>query len=347
MHKDVTTIAIDAMSGDFGLAVTVPATCQFLQAQENASYAAILVGDEEQLEAALNKEDAAGLVQSGRMTIKHASQVVEMHEEPALALKRKKDSSMRVAINLVKEGEAAAAVSAGNTGALMATARFVLRMIGGVNRPAICTSMPCIQPDRTVLMLDMGANVDSAPEVLRQFAVMGSVLSEASKKISNPSVALLNVGAEDIKGSEKVKQAAALLADTDINYVGFVEGDEILAGEVDVVVADGFEGNIALKTSEGTAKVIMTVLREEFRKNWMTKLVGLLATPIFRAVQSRMDPRLHNGATMLGLNGIVIKSHGGTDALGFRYAIAEAAQQASFDLVGGLSKGVGEKISES
>ena len=339
-------IAVDAMGGDFGLEVTVPAACAFLNRRRNKSFNINLVGDEEQVKQAVTLAGGDTLLQAGRLTVSHASQVVTMHEEPGLALKRKKDSSMRVAINSVKEGLAHAAVSAGNTGALMATARFVLKTVNGIDRPAICTTMPCVDPTKSVLMLDLGANVDSPPELLEQFAVMGMVLARVSRGIERPSVALLNVGVEDIKGSVKIKQAAALLNKTKLNYVGFIEGDELYSGKVDVIVTDGFEGNVALKASEGTAKMVLAVLKEEFLRNPLSKVLALLSKPVFKRMQNRLDPRSHNGASLLGLNGIVVKSHGGTDVLGFEFAIAEAAQQAKLDLVSQLGAGIARFISE-
>lgn len=333
-----TTIAVDAMGGDFGTEVTVPASISFLNKPENSAHIIILVGISEQIDPIVScSHDAKALMQSGRLLIKAASQVVEMDESPALAIKRKKDSSMRVAINLVKEGGAQAAVSAGNTGALMATARFVLKTLSGIDRPAITSTMPCLDQSQTVHMLDLGANVDSTPEMLVQFAVMGSVLTEYVDKKPQPRVALLNVGAEEIKGSEKVKKASQLLSDSDLNYVGYIEADEIYDGKVDVIVCDGFEGNVALKASEGTAKMIMNVLREEFKRSPLTKLSGILSKPIFDSMRARLDPRSHNGASLIGLNGIVVKSHGGTDEFGFLNAIEEACQQANRDVISHIS----------
>jgi len=333
-------IAIDAMGGDFGLSVTTPAVIAFLNKKSNAAFSITMVGEESQVNQAIQDAQGQSLLASGKLTIQHASEVVGMDEPPAKALKRKKDSSMRVSINLVKEGTAQAAVSAGNTGALMATARFVLRTIAGVDRPAICTTMPCIDPTKSVLMLDLGANVDSPPELLKQFAVMGMVLARATRRIESPSIALLNVGAEEMKGSEKIKGAAQLIGATKLNYVGFIEGDELYSGKVDVIVTDGFEGNVALKASEGTAKMVMTVLKEEFTRSWFTKINALMAKSVFKRMQSRLDPRSHNGATLMGLNGIVIKSHGGTDSVGFEYAIVEAATQAKRNIIGQLAEGV-------
>ena len=338
-----TTIAIDAMGGDFGPQVTVPAAIRFLGIHSNLIHKIILVGIEEQITPLISQHGGNSLLEGGLLRVHHATQIVGMDESPALALKRKKDSSMRVAINLVKEGEAQAAVSAGNTGALMATARFVLKTIPGIERPAIITTMPCQDTSKTTHMLDLGANVDSSPEMLLQFAVMGSVLTEYADNKKQPKVGLLNVGAEEIKGSEKVKKAATLLADTpSINYAGYVEADEIFSGKVDVIVCDGFEGNVALKASEGTAKMIMNVLSEEFKRNALTKLVGALSIPIFKAIKTRLDPRSHNGASLIGLNGIVVKSHGGTDEFGFLTAIKEASIQADMDVTAHIHKEVSD-----
>lgn len=338
----ITTIAIDAMGGDHGPSVTVPAAIDFLTNSADVRHKIILVGIEDQITPLLSQYNADRYLSKGLLEVHSATQVVEMDESPAHALKRKKDSSMRVAINLVKEGIAQAAVSAGNTGALMATARFVLKTIPGIDRPAIISTMPCADPSKTMHMLDLGANVDSSPEMLVQFAVMGSVLTEYADNKSNPTIALLNVGAEEIKGSEKVKKASVLLSDTDLNYVGYVEGDELFSSKVDVIVCDGFEGNVALKASEGTVKMIINVLKEEFKRNFFTKIAGFIATPILNSMQRRLDPRRHNGATLIGLNGIVVKSHGGTDRLGFLTALHEASNQADMDVIGHIS----EKISE-
>ena len=336
----IATIAIDAMGGDFGPGVTVPAAITFLQQSSKQGHqpAIILVGIEDQINALIRQHHGAPWLASGRLRVVAATQVVEMHEAPAKALKKKKDSSMRVAINLVKQGEAQACVSAGNTGALMATGRFVLKTIPGINRPAIISTMPCKDTSTTLHMLDLGANVDSSPEMLVQFAIMGSVLTQFVDHKKSPRVALLNVGEEEIKGSEKVKKASALLADSNLNYVGYVESDELFTSKVDVIVCDGFEGNVALKASEGTASMVLGVLNEEFRRNWVSKLLGLASKSIFARMQTRLDPRRHNGATLIGLNGIVVKSHGGTDEFGFLHAIEEASTQAEQDVIAHISE---------
>lgn len=346
MHskQSITTIAVDAMGGDHGLDVTVPASIAFLNIVGTKRHKIVLVGKSALISPLIIKHNGSGLLEQGALSIQEASEVVEMDESPALALKRKKDSSMRVAINMVKAGDVQAAVSAGNTGALMATARFVLKTIPGVDRPAIISTMPCKDTSQTVHMLDLGANVDSSPEMLVQFAVMGSALTEFVDHKDKPRVALLNVGAEEIKGSEKVKKASALLAESELNYVGYIEADEIYNGKVDVIVCDGFEGNVALKASEGTAKMILEVLKEEFLRNWFTKGMGLMVKPIFKAMQARLDPRSHNGATLLGLNGIVVKSHGGTDEVGFLQAIKEASNQAELAVIGHIQSQISKQF---
>jgi glycerol-3-phosphate acyltransferase PlsX len=311
------TIALDGMGGDIGPDVVVPAALRALKAAGD-SVRLILVGQEDVLSAQLVKLKAKG---NPQIVIRHASQLVNMDESPAQALRVKKDSSMRVAINLVKQGEADACVSAGNTGALMATSRFVLKTLPGIERPAICTTLPTVRGQTRVL--DLGANVDSKGEHLLQFAVMGSVLAEVNG-ITRPRVGLLNIGEEDIKGNEQVKNAACLLAASDLNYIGFVEGDGIYLDDVDVVVCDGFVGNVALKSSEGVAKLIRQYLSQEFKRNLWTRLAGLIALPVLRAFSRRIDPRRYNGASLLGLQGIVVKSHGGADPLAFANAIQVA-----------------------
>ena len=307
------------MGGDHGPSVTVPASLQMLAAHANLSL--MLVGDSTILE----RELTGATFDASRLVIHHASQQVEMHEPPSQALRNKKDSSMRVALNLVKEGVAQACVSAGNTGALMATARFVLKTLPGIDRPAIISSFPTINPDKKLRMLDLGANVDSSAENLLQFAIMGSVLTSVIDNIKSPTVYLLNIGEEEIKGNEQVKQTAQLLSNlSSINYAGFIEGDALFNGDADVVVCDGFVGNVALKTTEGVAMMIAKLLKEAFMRNIFTKLVALLAKPILNKVVKRIDPANYNGATFIGLQGTVIKSHGGAKIKGFARAIEEA-----------------------
>ena len=308
------TIALDAMGGDFGPEVVIPAAVHVVKKFNDIHI--ILVGDERRLHDCAKQY---GIDLDKHFEIHHASQVVEMDEDPRLALRKKKDSSMRVAINLVKEGQAQAVVSAGNTGALMATAKFVLKTLPGINRPAICTTIPSYGGHTH--MLDLGANVDSSAEQLFQFAVMGSVLAEAVDTTHEPKVGLLNIGSEDGKGNAQVKEANALLQNGPFNYIGYVEGDDIFSDKVDVVVCDGFVGNISLKTMEGVAKMIATMMREEFNRSILSRLAALIAWPVLNRFKKRVDPRRYNGASMLGLTGIVIKSHGGTDVLGYANAI--------------------------
>ncbi len=326
-----TVIAIDAMSGDHGPGITVPASLRALEKYPELKL--ILVGDQEIL---LKELAQHGGQLSSRLEVQHASQVVGMDEPPSSALRGKKDSSMRIAINLVKDEAARACVSAGNTGALMATARFVLKTLEGIDRPAIITALPTIRGHSHVL--DLGANIDSPAEVLCQFAVMGSVLASAVDNNPSPTVALLNIGEEEIKGNEQVKEAAKLIAASGLNYIGFVEGDDINKGTADVVVADGFVGNVALKTIEGVAKMISHFLKQEFKRNIFTKLAGLVAMPVLNALRRRIDPRAYNGASLVGLRGIVIKSHGSADEFSFTTAIGEAVRE--------VEKNVPEKIRE-
>jgi glycerol-3-phosphate acyltransferase PlsX len=327
----VTIIAIDAMGGDYGPAVTVPAAISVLAKYPDLRL--LLVGAESVLRQALQPFS----YDRDRLVIQHASQQVEMDELPSSALRNKKDSSMRVAINQLKENKAQACVSAGNTGALMATARFVLKTLPGVDRPAIISTFPTANPHKSVRMLDLGANVDSSAEALMQFAIMGSVFASAVDNIPNPKVYLLNIGEEAMKGNEQVKQTAQLLSKTTlINYAGYIEGDIIYSGEADVVVCDGFVGNVALKTTEGVAHLIARLMKQAFMRNFYTKCLGILVKPILKSFAARIDPSRYNGATLIGLNGTVIKSHGGANTLAFANAIEEAVR--------GVKKNVPERI---
>ena len=310
-------IALDAMGGDYGSSVTVPAAMHVVANRPAVELQ--LVGDEAELRCAL---DRYGAKAAERVTIVHASQKVEMTDRPSIALRGKRESSMRIAINQVNEGLADACVSAGNTGALMAMARFVLKTLPGIDRPAICAPMPGI--GGPTHMLDLGANVDSGSEELFRFAVMGSALVSALDHNERPKVALLNIGEEEIKGNDRVKQTAVLLERSDLNYYGFVEGDDIYKSKVDVVVCDGFVGNIALKASEGVADMLAHIALEEFGRGLYSRLSALISRPVLRALRRRADPRSYNGASLLGLRGIVIKSHGSADVLSFAHAIEVA-----------------------
>jgi glycerol-3-phosphate acyltransferase PlsX len=311
------TVAVDAMGGDHGPAVTVPASLQFLESTSDTRV--ILVGRPDALDKALHRVSAA---LRERVVVQPASEVVAMDDPPADALRRKKDSSMRVAINLVKDGTAQACVSAGNTGALMAIAKFVLKTLPGIDRPAIASQLPTKKGEVTVL--DLGANVQVSAQQLVQFAAMGSALASGVDHIERPTIGLLNVGEEEIKGSDVVKEAAELLRRSGLNFHGNVEGDDIFKGTTDVVVCDGFTGNVMLKTSEGLVQMLYEFLKAEFTRNPLTKLAALVAYPVLAAFKRRIDPRHYNGATLIGLRGVVVKSHGGTDVLGFRHAIGKA-----------------------
>lgn len=315
------TIAIDAMGGDHGPAVVVPAAVHILRNRPELKL--ILVGDQDVLRQQLK---ALNVTENDQLVIHHTSQQVMMDEQPALALRFKKDSSMRVAINMVKEGTAQACVSAGNTGALMATARFVLKTLPGIDRPAIIAALPTVCQDKMVRMLDLGANIDADAEQLFQLGVMGSVVASAVDNIDNPTVGLLNIGTEHIKGTEQIKQAAQLLSECkELNYKGFVEGNDIFNGVVDVLVCDGFVGNVALKVTEGAIKLISHHMKEAFNRNWLTKLSALAAKHALKGLGKRADPARYNGASLVGLQGIVIKSHGSANLLAFANAIKEAS----------------------
>ncbi|MGE5027618.1 MAG: phosphate acyltransferase PlsX [Betaproteobacteria bacterium] len=313
------TVAIDAMGGDHGPHVTVPAALEYLSRDPEVNI--VLVGLTEVIEAELR---AHGGSVGPRLRIHCASEVVTMDDQPALALRNKKDSSMRVAVNLVKSGEANACVSAGNTGALMAISRFVLKMLPGIERPAIASILPTAKGQTH--MLDLGANVDCDANHLLQFAIMGAMLVSAVEHKDNPTVGLLNIGQEDIKGNEVVKKTAELLRNSHLNFYGNVE--DIYKGETDVVVCDGFVGNVALKTSEGLAQMLAAFLRAEFKRNWATKLAALMASPVLNAFKKRFDHRRYNGASLLGLRGIVVKSHGSADSFAFGFAIERAVEEA-------------------
>ena len=320
------------MGGDHGPSVTVPAALDFRQAQPDVSL--VLVGRRDEIETELARHGAAA---SDRLRVHHASEVVGMDERPAQAMRYKKDSSMRVAVNLVKGGEAHACVSAGNTGALMAVSRFVLKTLPAIERPAIASGVPNAKGGYTYI-LDLGANVDCTADQLMQFGVMGAMLVTAVEHKPRPSVGLLNIGVEDIKGNDTVKQAGEMLRASGLNFHGNVEADDIYKGTVDVVVCDGFVGNSVLKASEGVAKMIAGFLRQEFSRNPLRKLSALLAMPVLKALRARMDPGNYNGASLLGLKGIVIKSHGSADRYAFTQALRRAAEEVRNDIVGRISE---------
>lgn len=338
-----TTIALDAMGGDKGARIVIPAALNALKKYPDLCL--ILVGDQKLLQTYLYKFRH---VDRNRLKIHHASEVVEMDEKPSEALRKKKDSSMRVAINLVKEGDAKACVSAGNTGALMATAHFVLKSLPGINRPAIITSIPANNKFKRVRMLDLGANVDSSAQTLEQFAIMGSVFTSAVDGVKHPKVALLNIGEEAIKGNEQVKKTAELLSvNKSIHYVGYVEGDAIFKGEADVIVCDGFVGNVALKTMEGLAKFISQLIKSTFKQTLMTRIAALFSIFVLKSLKKQMNPDRYNGATLIGLRGIVIKSHGNTSIEGFEHAIEVAISEAKHNVPERIKNEVAKLVRET
>lgn len=338
-------ISIDCMGGDHGPSVTVPASLAFVKQQHDAHL--LLVGREDAIRAELRK---LGAEQHPQLSIVNATEVVEMDDTLEVALRRKRDSSMRVAIEQVKEGAAQACVSAGNTGALMAVSRYLLKTIAGVDRPAICTILPN-QKDGPTYVLDLGANVDCEPFHLHQFALMGSALVAAVEGHARPTVGLLNVGEEDIKGNELVKQTAELLrADHEkglINFYGNVEGNDIFEGTTDIVVCDGFVGNVTLKAAEGLGRLIKGVLVTELKKGWLNMLGALLAQGALRRISQRLNPSRYNGASLLGLRGLVFKSHGGESAYGFEWAIRRAFEAARHDVLSRIEATIGELMPQS
>lgn len=313
------------MGGDHGPHVTVPASLQVLAEQPDLHL--VLVGNEAVLAPLLV---AASPDQRARLSVVHTGEVVAMDDKVAVALRQKKRSSMRLAIEQVRDGAVSACVSAGNTGALMAVSRFVLKTHPGIERPAIMTALPSQRGH--FHMLDLGANVDSEPQHLLQFAQMGSIVARALDGIEAPRVGLLNIGEEEIKGNELIKQTHELLRSSGLNYIGYVEGDRIFVDAADVVVCDGFVGNIALKTSEGVAKLMANMIRAEIGRNWFTKALGALTLPLWRGLKRRMDPGQYNGASLVGLTGIVIKSHGSAEQASFAQAIRVALKEVENDV---------------
>ena len=334
------TIALDAMGGDHGPPVTVGAAS--LALKEIPGLELVLVGDQQQLQGELEKNGLSG---NPRIRIQHASEVVGMDEQPVVALKKKKDSSMRVAINLVHQGSVQACVSAGNTGALMATSKFVLKTIKGISRPAICGTLPGIKGHTH--MLDLGANLECEAENLAEFALMGSVLAQSVEGTQNPTIGLLNIGSEAVKGSDLIKRASQLIGESRLNYHGFVEGDDIYKGTVDVIVTDGFVGNVSLKTGEGLASLVNHMLKSEFNRNWLTRLAAICALPMLNSVRKKLDPGRYNGASLLGLNGIVVKSHGSADTSSYLNAIRIACIEVEKDVPQRISAAIESYFSQA
>jgi len=340
-------IAIDCMGGDHGLPTTIPAALNFLSHKADAYL--LLVGNTEAIQAALQAEmprhartlSMNSAEVSARYEIVQASEIVSMDDSIEVALRRKRDSSMRVAIRLVKDGRADACVSAGNTGALMAISRNLLKTLDGIDRPAIATHLPN-QTGGATTMLDLGANVDCEPEHLLQFAIMGSALVAATEGKDKPTVGLLNIGEEVIKGNDTVKRAGELLRASTLNFYGNVEGNDIFKGTTDVVVCDGFVGNVALKTSEGLAQMIGGFIKEEFTRSFASKIAALIALPVLKRFRARTDHRRYNGASLLGLRGLVIKSHGSADAYSFEWALKRGYDATTNHVVERIAQGMAQ-----
>ena len=317
MQKKI-TIALDMMSGDHGVDSSVPAAINSLKLYDDLCL--ILVGDESQITELISDKIKNEYI--NRYSIVHTKEFITMNDEVIAAIRSKKKSSMRLAINSVKDEDASACVSAGNTGALMVLSKIILKMIPGIDRPAICGALPT--KNGQCYMLDLGANVECDSNHLYQFSIMGSALVQSLEINTKPVVGLLNIGSEDFKGNETIKKAGQLMNSSNINYAGFVEGDDIFDGDFDVIVTDGFAGNIALKSIEGVAKVISHFIKKEFKKNLLTKFSAIISYPVMSAVKKKVDPRQYNGASLLGLQGVVVKSHGGADSLAFEQAIKTA-----------------------
>jgi phosphate acyltransferase len=325
------TVAIDCMGGDHGAHVTVPAALNVLRRDADTSF--VLVGRREAIEPELAR---LGVRPDERVRVRHATEVIGMDEAPVAALRNKKDSSLRVTVSLVEQGEAAACISAGNTGALMAISRVLLKTLPGIDRPAIATILPTLSGHTHIL--DLGANVNCTPENLLQFGLMCSELVSSVEHKERPSVGLLNIGVEDLKGNDLVRQAADLMRASGLNFHGYVEGDDIYRGTTDIVVCDGFVGNVVLKASEGLAQMLGTFLRESFSRNLFTRIAGAVALPVLKTFKQRVDHRRYNGASLLGLRGIVIKSHGAADTFAFEFAIARAVEEARGSVLAHISE---------
>jgi glycerol-3-phosphate acyltransferase PlsX len=324
------TVAVDCMGGDHGPSVTVPAALALLRHDEAAGV--ILAGLSEAIEKELGQERAHF---GDRLIVRHASEVVGMDDPPALAMRQKKDSSMRVMADLIKSGEAQAGVSAGNTGALMAISRYVLKTLPGIDRPALASILPT--QNGTVYVLDLGANVDCTAENLLEFGIMGSELVACVEHKTSPTVGLLNIGSEEIKGNELVKAAAELLRASGLNFHGNVEGTDMFRGVTDVVVCDGFVGNVALKSAEGVTHLMRGKLRDAFQRNVFTRLAGVVATPVLNAFRKSLDSRSYNGASLLGLRGVVLKSHGSADVYAYECALRRAVEEVRTGLLSHIS----------
>jgi glycerol-3-phosphate acyltransferase PlsX len=326
MHQKI-TIALDMMSGDHGVSSSVPAAIESIEKFDDMFL--ILVGDQDKINPLIS--DKIKILENTRYKILHTKESINMDDEIISAIRGKKKSSMRLGINAVKNKDADACVSAGNTGALMALSKIILKTIPGIDRPAICGSLPT--KSGQFHMLDLGANVECSAKHLYQFSLMGSALVQSLELNNKPVIGLLNIGSEEFKGNDTIKSAGQLISKSNLNYAGFVEGDDMFSGKFDVVVADGFAGNIALKSIEGVAKVISHFIKTEFTKNMFTKLSALISLPVLKSVKQRVDPREYNGASLVGLQGVVVKSHGGADSYAFSQAINTAYYEVKNELL--------------
>lgn len=333
-------IAVDVMGGDYGLKVTIPAVKLFLKENKDANL--ILVGDENKIKQELKK---ISILNNNRISIYHTSEVVGMDEDPKSAIRLKKDSSLRKSIDLVKNGKASAVVSAGNTGAIIAISKFVLKTIKGISRPAIAKFLPTFIPGNMTCLLDLGANITCSPEQLYQFAILGSQLTKSvypHKK--NPKIGLINIGTEEIKGTENIKESYDLLSKSKLNFIGNIEPSQIYKGHVDVIVSDGFIGNIILKTLEGTVKFSFGMTLKYIKANIFTKLLSIFTLPIFLKLKKELHPSKFNGAIIIGLKGVVIKSHGAANARGFCFALKEAYEEAKANYISSLENEIGNYV---
>ena len=333
------SIALDVMSGDNGPSPALTGALKSLKKLPDLKIT--LVGDEKDIEPFLTKID---LSISDRIKVTHTDEYIKMDEDILTAIRNKKKSSMRIAIDKVKNKEAHACVSAGNTGALMSLSKIILKTIHGIDRPAICTSLPTKK--NFMQVLDLGANIECNAENLFQFAVMGSSVVQSLEISKNPRVGLLNIGSEDFKGKDEIKLAAEMLNDSNINYVGFVEGNGMFSGDYDVIVTDGFTGNIALKSIEGVAGMIKYFIKSEFQKNIYNKFSAILSLPVMKGVKKKMDPRVYNGASFLGLNGIVVKSHGSADGFSYSNAIQTAYYESKNNLLDKIKEFTKKELDE-
>ena len=333
------TIALDVMSGDNGPAPAILGSIKTLQSIDDLRVD--LVGDQDIINHALHSIDMS---LRERITIIHTKEFIKMDEDILSAIRNKKQSSMRLSINRVKNNEAHACVSAGNTGALMSLSKIILKTIDGIDRPAICTSLPTKK--KFMQVLDLGANIECNAQNLYQFAVMGSSVVKSLEISDNPRVGLLNIGAEEFKGRDEIKLAADLLNKSNINYVGFVEGNGMFSGDYDVIVTDGFTGNIALKSIEGVAGMIKHFIKSEYNKNLYNKLSAIVSLPVMKGVKKKMDPRVYNGASFLGLNGIVIKSHGSADDFSYSNAIQTAYYESKNNLLANIKAYTARELNE-